>query len=191
MRSISSTSQATVASGYIPPMFLLLQMETNPVLRLNSTAVTVNYGGFDWLGAGRFGSVNQVSDVPGGETSLGLTLSGVPSDAISLALQDAPNTKGARVVLSVAILNPTTKAIADVVQLYVGQIDQMPITFGEKSSSIAVSVSHRGETFSRPKPLRNTDGDQQKLYPGDTSRRFVVTQSQTQDVWPAASYFRQ
>lgn len=191
MRSISSTSQSTIASGYIPPMFLLLQMDTNPVLRLNSTPLSVTYGGQEWLGAGRFGSINQVSDVPGGETSLSLTLSGVPSDAISLALQDAPDTKGARVTLSVAILNPTTMAVQDVVQLYVGNVDQMPITFGTETASISVSVSHRGETFSRPKPLRNTDGDQQRLYAGDTSRRFVVSQSQVQDVWPAASYFRQ
>jgi hypothetical protein len=191
VRSLSSTGLATIASGATPPTILLLPMETNPVVRLNSTPFTVSYGGLDWLGAGNFGSVEPVSDAPGDEGALRFTLSGVPADSIALALGDAPDTKGAGVTLSLALLDPATKAISDVLQLFRGYIDQMPISYGAESASISVICSHRGETFSRPKPLRNTDADQQKLYPGDTSRRFVVSQSQVQDVWPAASYFRQ
>lgn len=191
MRSLSSTGLATIASGAVPPMILLLLLETTPVVRLNSTPLTVSYGGNDWFGAGNFGAIEPVSDTPGDESALRLTLSGVPSDTIALALADAPDTKGAGVTLSLALLDPTTKAVTDVLQLFRGFIDQMPISYGPESSSISVICSHRGETFSRPKPLRNTDGDQQKLYPDDTSRRFVVSQSQVQDVWPAASYFRQ
>lgn len=191
MRSLSSTGLATIAGGTIPPMILLLQMETNPVIRLNSTPVTVSYGGFDWLGAGNFGTVEPVNDQPGDESALRFTLSGVPADSIALALGDAPDTKGARVTLSLALLDPASKAVTDVLQLFRGYIDQMPISYSAESASIGVICSHRGETFSRPKPLRNTDGDQQKLYPGDTSRRFVVDQSQVQDVWPAASFWRQ
>lgn len=191
MRSLSSTGLATIANIALPPTFMLLLMETNPVVRLNSTPVTVSYGGFDWLGAGNFGTVEPVSDVPSDESALRFTLSGVPADSIALALGDAPDTKGARVTLSLALLDPATKAVTDVLQLFRGYVDQMPISYGAESASIGVICSHRGETFSRPKPLRNTDGDQQKLYPGDTSRRFVVDQSQVQDVWPAASFFRQ
>lgn len=191
MRALSSTSQATIASGTVPPMILLNSMETTPVVRLNSTPHTVSYQGADWLGAGNFGSIDAVSDAPGDESALRFTLSGVPADSIALALGDAPQTKGAGVTLSLAILDPASKAIADVLQLFRGYVDQMPISYGPESSSIGVICTHRGETFSRPKPLRNTDADQQRLVPGDTSRRFVVSQSQVQDVWPAAGYWRQ
>lgn len=196
MRSLSSTSQSVLASGSIPTMILLLTMETTPVVRLNSTSATVSYQGNDYLGAGNFGSIDSIADVPGDQGGLKFTLSGVPTDTISLALQDAPNTKGARVTLQLALLYPASKAIADVLQLFRGFVDQMPITYEPKdgggiTASIGVTCAHRGETFSRPKPLRNTDNDQQKLYPGDTSRRFVVSQSQKQDVWPAAGGFRQ
>lgn len=190
MRSLSSTSQATIASGTVPPMILLNSMETTPVVRLNSTPHTVSYQGVDWLGAGNFGLIDAVSDAPGDESALRFTLSGVPADSIALALGDAPQTKGAAVTLSLAILDPASKAIADVLQLFRGYVDQMPISYGADASSIGVICRHRGETFSRPKPLRNTDADQQRLVPGDTSRRFVVSQSQVQDVWPAASYWR-
>lgn len=191
MRSLSSTSQATIASGAVPPIILLLYMETTPAVRLNSTPHTVNYQGFDYLGAGNFGSIDAVADVPGDESALRFTLSGVPADSIALALGDAPQTKGARVTLSVALLDPSTKAVADVLQIFRGYVDQMPISYAVDASSIGVICTHRGETFSRPKPLRNTDADQQRLVPGDTSRRFVVSQSQVQDVWPAASFYRQ
>jgi hypothetical protein len=191
MRALSSTSQDTIASGYVPPMVLLLQMATTPVLRLNSTAFTVPYGGVDYLGAGLFGSVQPITESSSDFSPLKFSLSGVPTDAISLALQDGSAVKHAATTLSVALLDTATKAIVDVVQLFSGQIDQMPITYGPQGATISVTATHRGDTFSRPKPLRNTDGDQQKLYPGDTSRRFVVSQSQKQDVWPAASFFRQ
>ena len=191
MRSLSSTSQTTLAGGYVPPALLLLTMETTPVVRLNSSPVTVSYNGFDYLGAGNLGSIEAISDQPGDESGMKFTLSGAPSDSISLALRDAPETKGARVTLQLALLDPASKAIVDVLQLFRGYVDQMPINFSTESSSIGAMCSHRGETFSRAKPLRNTDADQQKLYPGDTSRRFVVSQSQKQDVWPAAGFFRQ
>ena len=189
MRTLSGTSQTTIASGYVPPTVLLLYVATSPVLRLNSTAFTGSYGGYDWLGAGTFGSVEKVTDQPGDSQSLRFMLSGIPSDAIALALSES--VRGVVCELSLALLDPSTKAVADVLPLFTGEIDQMPISYGGQTSSISVTAVHRGETFSRPKPLRNTDADQQKLYPGDTSRRFVVSQSQVQDVWPAAGFFRQ
>lgn len=189
MRTLSSTSQTTIASGYVPPTVLLLYIATSPVLRLNSTGFTVSYGGNDWLGAGTFGSVEKVTDAPGDSQSLRFALSGIPSDAIALALSES--VRGAACELSLALLDPSSKAIVDVLPLFTGSIDQMPISYGAQTSSISVTAVHRGETFSRPKPLRNTDADQQKLYPGDTSRRFVVSQSQVQDVWPAAGFWRQ
>lgn len=189
MRTISSTSQVTIAADYVPPAVLLLYVGSSPVLRLNSTGYTVTYGGFDWLGAGTFGSVEKVTDAAGDSQGMRFTLSGIPSDAIALALSES--VRGAETILSLALLDPSSKAIVDVLPLFTGSIDQMPISYGPQVSSISVTAIHRGETFSRPKPLRNTDADQQKLYPGDTSRRFVVSQSQVQDVWPAAAFFRQ
>lgn len=191
MRSISLSGLATIASTALPPTILLLLVETATVIRLNSSPVTVAYQGTDYLGAGNFGSVEEVNDTPGDESAMRFTLSGVPADSLALALRDAPDTKGARATLSLALLDPSSKTIVDVLQLFTGFVDQMPINFSPESSSIAAVCTHRGETFSRPKPLRNTDADQQRLYPGDTSRRFVVSQAQKQDVWPSAAFFRQ
>ena len=37
----------------------------HPVVRLNSTSATVSYQGNDYLGAGNFGSIDSIADVPG------------------------------------------------------------------------------------------------------------------------------
>ena len=146
--------------------------------------------GADWLGAGNFGSIDVVSDAPGDESALRFDSAVCPPTA--LRWRSVTRRKpGARATLSVALLDPVSKAIADVLQIFRGYVDQMPISYAVDASSIGVICTHRGETFSRPKPLRNTDADQQRPVPGDTSRRFVVSQSQVQDVWPAASFYRQ
>jgi hypothetical protein len=90
-----------------------------------------------------------------------------------------------------AVLDPATQAVLDAPIVFTGTLDQMPINHGAQTSTIGVTAIHRGETYRRPKPLRYTDGDQQLLHSGDTCMRYVISQSQVQDVWPAASYFRQ
>ena len=187
MRSISGPA-ATVLAGGVVPMALLLTIGTTPAIRLNSSAVTIQWGSDLFYGIGTLGAVDSVRDTPRETQPLRFTLSAVPSDVLALALSES--IKGASVTLWLAILDPTSHAIVDVPQLFTGSVDQMPISRSGSEATVAVTASHRGDTFRRPKPLRNTDGDQQKLVPGDTSRRFVVSQSQVQDVWPAASFFR-
>ena len=82
-------------------------------------------------------------------------------------------------------------AVLDSPTVWAGTLDQMPISRGVNTSTIGVTALHRGATFRNPKPLRYTDSDQQQVSAGDTSMRYVVSQSQHQDIWPAASFFRQ
>ena len=82
-------------------------------------------------------------------------------------------------------------ALVDAPLVWAGTLDQMPISRGAQTSTIGVTALHRGVTFRMPKPLRYTDNDQQVLVPGDTGLRYVLSQSQHQDIWPAASFFRQ
>lgn len=187
MRTISGPA-AAVLSGSVVPMALLLEIGTSPAIRLASSAVTLSWTSVLWYGVGTLGVVEAIADAPGQTPGLRFTLSAVPTDALALALGDT--VKGATVKVWFAVLDPTTYAILDAPLVWTGAVDQMPIARANGQASISVTAAHRGETFNRPKPLRNTDNDQQKLVAGDTSRRFVVSQSQKQDVWPAAAFFR-
>jgi hypothetical protein len=178
-----------VLAGGTPPVVVFVEMLLSAPLRLNTSAVTINWNGSDWLGAGAQGAIEEIDDAPGEPKGMRFLLSGVPSAMLSMALSEPIRNKPCTLYLGV--LDPTTHAILDVVQAWSGTLDQMPITQTGDTCTIAATAEHAGATFARPKPLRYTDADQQRLYPGDTSLRFVVSQANHQDTWPAAAFFRQ
>jgi hypothetical protein len=183
VRSLAAGA-VTALSGADVPVVLLVQMAFDPVLYLASSAVDVSYGGNTYLGAGSLGNVDVVRDSAGEANALQFTLSGVPSDAIALALGTSARNKAC--TLRLAILSATTHAIEDVSTIGTFMLDQLTIS----GSVIGVTAVPMARIFSRPKPIRYTDGDQQLVSAGDRSLEFLVSQANHQDVWPAASWFR-
>lgn len=188
MRTIT-TDAVDVLAGPRMGLAILVAMDFSSPVRLASGAVAIEYLGQLYYGAGALGSVEPIADDMGsGTQGLHFTLSGVPSDLIALALRD--DARGVACSVRLAVLHPDTHALVDAPLMWSGTLDQMPITWGPVTSTIGVTAIHKGALLRRPKPLRYTDGDQQRLYPGDTSLRFLISQSQKQDVWPAASFLR-
>jgi hypothetical protein len=157
-------------------------------LYATSAPIDIDWNGNTYLG-GRQVGVEEVKDQGGEVQGLRFSLSGVPSEMVALALNES--LQGRSVVLRVALLDPDTQAIGQVLQLWSGTMDQMPVRHGPESSTITVTAEHRGIYFARPKPLRYTDADQRRLYPGDSALEYIVRQSQHQDIWPSAEYFKQ
>jgi hypothetical protein len=188
MRSVAAPAQAVLA-GPVVPMALLLDLAFDPPVRLCTGSVAISWAGNLYWGTGTLGAVEAVTDEVQSTQGLRFTLSGVPLDSIALALSE--QVRGTGCVLRLVVLDPTTHAVLDAPVIFTGTLDSMPITHGAEDCTIGVVAVHRGDTFRRPKPLRYTDGDQQRLHPGDTSLRYVLSQAQVQDRWPAAAYFRQ
>ena len=187
VRAVSGPA-AAVLSGPVVPFALLIEMQLTSTVRLNTSAVTINYGGFDWLATGALGAVEEVADGMGEFAPLKFTLSGVPSDVLAIALAEPVRNKACSLWL--AVLDPDTHAVLDAPLIWTGTLDTMSVQQEGATSVVSVTAEHAGAGYARVKPLRYTDADQQRLYPGDTSLRFVVSQSQHQDVWPAASYWK-
>jgi hypothetical protein len=188
MRTIAAPAQAVLA-GPVVPMALLLELAFATPVRLCTGSVTIEYASQLYFGTGTLGAVEPVTDEVQSTQGLRFTLSGVPLDSIALALSE--QVRGTGCTLRLVILDPTTHAVLDAPVVFAGTLDTMAVTHGAEDCTIAVAAIHRGDTYRRPKPLRYTDGDQQRLHPGDTSLRYVLSQAQVQDVWPAAAYFRQ
>lgn len=188
MRTVAPAAQAVLA-GPVVPLCLLLELAFSPAVRLCTASVTIEYASQLYFGTGTLGAVEAVTDEVQGTAGLRFTLSAVPLDSIALALSEF--VRGTPCTLRSAILDPTTHAVLDAPILFTGNLDLMPVDHGTESATIAAVVVHRGTTYARPKPLRYTDGDQQRLYPGDTSLRYVLSQAQVQDTWPSAGYFKQ
>lgn len=188
MRSLSAPAIAAL-SGAAVPLVVLVELGFTPAIRLCSGSVAVQFGADLYFGTGTLGAVQAVRDEIQSTQALQFALSGVPSESIALALGE--DVRGKTCTVRLAVLDPNTHAVLDAQPIFTGTLDQMPITQGQDTCTIGVVAIHRGDTYRRPKQLRYTPGDQQTLFAGDTSMRYVLSQAQVQDVWPAASFFRQ
>lgn len=186
MRTLSAAGAAQL--GRQSALTLLIEMQLSAPVYVNTSAVDIDWGGRTYIG-GRSVSVDTVNDQGGEMQQLRFTLSGVPSEYLALAL--AEPIQGKRVIVSTALMAPDTQAIVDVMRLWTGTLDQMPIKHGAQTSAISVTAEHRGIAFSRPKGLRYSDADQRRAYAGDRALEYLVAQSTHQDVWPSAAYGRQ
>lgn len=148
----------------------------------------IPYGGHTYLALGQLGGISAAKDAPGDHPPLTLELAGIKSGQIADAL-DA-TVRGSAVTIKLAFVDPSDNSVADAQDIWSGAIDQTPLRYGPDSSSIQAQCVHKGVIFGRARPFRYTDGDQKLVDSADTSLRFVVSQAQVQDVWPAASFFK-
>lgn len=157
---------------------------------LASGCINLDHDGHTYQAIGQFGGVEQLRDSPNDAPELRFTLSGVPSTQIGLALSEPVRNRP--VYLFLAVLDPAGGTVLDVLDLWSGTLDQMAVNHSADGQvTIGVTALHAAATLRRPKPLRYTDADQQRLYPGDTCLRFLPSQANHQDVWPAAAWGRQ
>lgn len=186
MRDISPAGQALL--GNRCALALLIEMLLAEPLRVTTASIDIEHGGFTWIG-GRGITVDKVLEQGGEVQAMRFSLSGVPSEMLAVAL--GTQIQGRRVRAYTALMDPDTQAIVDVMPLWSGTLDQMPINHGTESSVVSVTAEHVAIAMSRPHGARYTDADQRRLYPGDRCLEYLVAQATHQDVWPSAAFFRQ
>ncbi len=186
MRTLSTAGAALL--GKQSALTLLVELQLSTSIYVNTSAVDIEWGGHTYIG-GRSVSIEPVNDQGGEMQQLRFSLSGVPSEYVALAL--AEPIQGKRVIVSTALMSADTNVITDVLRLWTGTLDQMPIKHGPQTSTISVTAEHRGIAFSRPKGVRYSDADQRRAHSGDRALEYLVDQSTHQDVWPSAAYGRQ
>lgn len=186
MRTLTGAANAVLGGRWALAQFLDLDLAGGPI-RLTTAGVDIDWNGYTYIGRKMVGA-ESIKDQGGEVQGLTLSLSGVPLEMLSIALQEPVQGKPARIWT--CLLSADTHSILDVVQTWAGTCDRMPIQQSPKTATVSVTCEHRGITFARSKGLRYTDGDQQRLYPGDKCLQFILAQAQHQDTWPAASFFR-
>lgn len=188
MRSLSGDAIALLSSPILDLAPLVTIDFPSGEQHLTNALRAIVDGGDTYLALGALGRIAPVEDSVGDHKPLTLELAGIQSAQIADALD--PTVRGSAVTVALAFVDPADNSVADAVDIWAGAIDQTPLQYGPESSSIQAQCVHRGVIFARARPLRYTDGDQKLVSSGDTGLRFVVSQAQQQDVWPAASYFK-
>lgn len=162
---------------------LLIEMRLTSTVCLCTAGVDLDWGGRTWQGAGFVGSIDEVSESAGDQKPLTFQLSSVPNEFLALALGEP--IKGKRCILRLAAISEVDYEVKVADELWRGELELMQVQEGDPNGFITVNATPLSTLFARPKPVRYNDSDQQKLYPGDTCLRFIVSQAAHRDVWPS------
>lgn len=188
MKTISPAGMAALAAG-VSPFSVLVSMAFSPSpLNLCTANVNLVADGVTYLGVAGLGRIGAVQNTPSEIKQLQFDLSGAAVSNLELLL--GTPVQGTPVTLALAIVDPLTYAVTDVVPMWAGTLDTMILDEGTTASTISVTAEHVGIDLNRPAPLYYADADQQALFPGDLFFQYTSQQFDQQIVWPAAAYFR-
>jgi hypothetical protein len=163
-----------------------LLFDSGPV-RVNGSPVSITIGGQEFLGLGTLGSISEIAEEAGLQSAgITLALSGIPSDAVALALAE-PYQDRRGTVWEVWLDRATGQLISDPALIFRGRMDQMNVLLGAQNV-VEVTLEDRLTDMDRPNLARSTDEDQQRDYPGDIGLQFVSATVEKEIVWPAASW---
>lgn len=185
---VITTPAATALAGQVVPLALLLQLDLTSTVRLATGGLQLEWGGHTWTALGGLGNVGPAQEAAGTPAAISLQLSGVPASQVSLALSEP--VQGKACTIRVAVLDPATHAVLDAPVEWVGTLDTMTLSEDGGTAVINVTAEHAGVDLLRPVPVRYTDVDQQRLYPGDLGFQYAVDTAGKTITWPTASYFR-
>jgi len=192
MRNLSSSAAAAIEAGRIATI-ILVEMLLSETMRLCGASRDIEYGGYTWYGINTLGSIGAISDTAGELEPLEFSLLAADPQIVAIALGEP--TQGKAVYVYSMLLDADTHALLNVDLVWSGTLE--PLTYQEQYTEdgvvplVNVRAEHAGVAAQRPRPLRYTDADQQRLYPGDPSLEYMVAQAVHDDVWPAASFFEQ
>jgi len=158
-------------------------------VRWNASPADITISGNTFTGVGALGSISM-SDEGTELRSYGLTvgLSGIPRDAVTIALSEDYQGRAAT-VWDVPMDTATLQPLASPVIIFRGRMDQMEITLGE-TAQVTLKLENRLTDWERARITRYTDVDQRDRDANDGSFRFVSATTDKDIIWPARSFWQ-
>jgi len=166
-RDLTPTTLAAIDDDVVYPFFAVELMFDSEVLRMWTGQGTFNDGVNDWVGAGNLLAISDIEETA--EMSVRgatLTLSGVPSEILSLALSEPYQGRVCNIYFGVQGENVFN-------QLFSGYMDQMNIEDSAETSTIELKVENRLIDLERARVARFTSAYQKSVYPNDKGLNFL------------------
>ncbi len=154
-------------------------------VRLWSGIGDLAWSGDTYQGVGHLGAIEPIRESPDlASQGLRLTLSGIPSSLVSIALGEHYQGRAARVWY--ALFDSAWALIADPVQVFGGRVDVMRLADGAETATIELTAENVLAASAHAEPRFYTDADQQAEYPGDQFFEFVPEMVEKTVVWGGA-----
>jgi hypothetical protein len=177
-RDIATVIANALDDDVIEPFFAVDLGFDSGTLRLWTGIGTRSINGEDYIGAGNFLQISDMQETAeiqaAGAT---LTLSGIPSELLSLALTEPYQQRPARIYFGLV------GSEADMAEVFTARMDQMTIEEGPETCIIQLTVENVLVDLERPRVLRYTNNDQQSRFPGDRGFEFVETIQNREIFW--------
>jgi hypothetical protein len=180
-RDIPAQLLGNLSDNVVHPFFAIeLNFDSGP-LRLWTGVGTLTYDEQDYVGTGTLlaiSSIEETSEIAvRGAT---LTLSGVPSEVISLALTSPYQGRVCNIYFGTKDKTLNTVSLTSV---FSGYMDQMNISEGQDTSTIELQVENKLIDLERARVARFTSSYQKSVYPQDLGLDFVESLQDKDIVW--------
>lgn len=201
-RNLSSSVVQSLDDDVIYPFFAIELLFDESPLRLWTGVGTLVYEGVEWTGTGSLLDISSIEETTEiavrGAT---LTLSGVPSEVVSLALQTPYQGRVSNVFFGLfsigkllledsnfILLEDGSKIALNsgetsLTQIFSGYMDEMNIEEGPDTSTVELKIENRLIDLERQRVRRYTSAYQKSIYPGDKGFDFVEDLQDKDVVW--------
>ncbi|MBS0430497.1 MAG: hypothetical protein JSR41_24690 [Proteobacteria bacterium] len=189
MRSLAPSALAAIAAPVLGLAALVRMDFPGGAILLTSANFDIQAPSGLYRGAGAFGQISEVNDSPGEIKGLQFSLSGVRSEFIALALDDAAVVQGTPVTIRHGIFDASSGQLCDEPIAWRGTLDTMSIEEDGETCTIAATAESSAVDLLRGSPLTYSDADQKALYPDDRFFEYLLSQVNVPVVWPDRNYF--
>lgn len=180
-RTVPAALLTALAQTEVQPFYAIeLLFDTAPV-RLWTGYGDRTINGNTYIGAGNLlalDGLEEVSDLSA--RAVTINLSGIPSSIVSLALQEPYQRRRCRIYFG-------TTNVSDVVEVFSGSINTMPIEDSGETSLIATQIDSKLVETEKASNRRYTSESQKSRYAGDTFFDYVTGLQDSEIVWGRAS----
>ena len=207
-RDLSTITLENIEEGVVYPFFAVeLLFDGNNTIRMwTGQGTLVLEDGTEWIGLGSLLDISAIEETAEmavkGAT---ITLSGVSSEALSLALTEPYQGRVCNIYFgtfsagkilqesgSFILLQDGSKILLEATstgfnQIFSGYMDQMNIADGGDTTAIELMVENRLIDLERARVARFTSGYQKSLYPDDLGLDFVEDLQDKDIVWGRSS----
>ena len=201
-RELAPLVQEQLSSPLLEPFFTVeLDFDSSPLYMWTGYG-NLTIGDKTYLGAGQVLNISSVSETTEMEAKgATITVSGIPSSFLSLALQEPYQGRECRIFFAVTVnqnllledggliltedggLILTEPSGINLTEVFSGELDQMNIQESAETATIAVTAENVLIKLERPVVRRFSDQDQKSRFPNDKGLEYVASLQDKDILW--------
>jgi hypothetical protein len=180
-RDLTSGVQTAIEATQVQPFLLFEGLFASGYVRVWSGYGDIVWDGRTWIGVGSLAGISAVQETAEIQANgISVTLSGVPSEFISLVLQESEQGKSGKVYIGFL---DASGIIADPYLAFEGKLDIPSIQESGEDSLVTITYESRLIDLQRPRESRLTNEEQQREYVGDLGCEFVPAMKEVTLNW--------